>query len=235
DFSIESRTTHIASFRAGMPVLVAATTFSDFVRWPKEHSPAEFAAAGKLRDALEFAKSQNPFPFPKAQKPMRFAINDDQRTAEIVYADREVRLCCAEGDCSCEGECGRLENFQVRLNGVWSDIAEMLLLKKKADEFLGVANWLTGPRAPAKLPVLKPVPRTETAESKESPLAFAAAAEKPDQAATGVKTAATPAAKPATARKPAGAGPIVRAPVRSAGHQLSPREMMRRESQRPRR
>lgn len=157
DFSIESRTTEIPSFREALPLLASSMAFGEFCRDPKKGVPESVAAPGVLLEALHYAKSLKESPFPPPQKPLRFAIADDGMSAEMTYADRKVRikLHCDE----CHG-C-RLSDVELKSGGGWMSVASLLLVKKRVSDVASLGNWFnkaaSGGKKPNPLPTSSPL------------------------------------------------------------------------------
>jgi hypothetical protein len=237
DFSLESRTTQIASFRRAIPMLVASTAFADFVRFPEKMDPARFTSPGSLRDALVYARELKPFPFPTAAKPVRYAVSDDGSSADSIYADRTVRLVLSPD----LGQPGRLAGVQTQTGGAWADVAQLLLLKKNVEGLASVQGWMD------RLAV-KPRPLTAVAVVASKPAAPPPAesstvttnvvATETEPAHTGVEAIATesPARSVAVAAvvKPRPASAVVRSPIRTAGYHPTPGQMTRKEMNRAR-
>jgi hypothetical protein len=155
DFSIQSRTTQIPSFRDALGVLAASMSFGEFCRDPKKGKSEAVAAPGPLRDALDYAKTLEDSPFPPPQKPLLFAISEDAHSAEMTYADRKVRISLS----SDPNYRGRLTNVELRSAGTWASVADLILLKKRVSEVASFSRWLTGskPEAPKEPVVFSPI------------------------------------------------------------------------------
>lgn len=156
DFSIQSRSTDIPSFRDALGVLAGSMGFGEFCRDPSKGRPECVAAPGTLRDALVYAQTLKDSPFPAPQKPLRFAIAEDAQSAEMTYADRKVRISMS-GDPNYRG---RLTNVELRSAGTWTSVADLILLKKRVSEVASLSKWLISkPESAATKEVfaLKPV------------------------------------------------------------------------------
>jgi hypothetical protein len=231
DFSIDSRTTDIPSFREALPILAASMSFGEFCRDPKKGNAASVAAPGTLRDALEYAQTMEMSPFPKPQKPLRFAIMDEGHSAEMTYADRKVRISLACDHCT---GC-RLSKVELKSGSSWTSVADLILLRKRVGEIASIGKWFGGSKdAPAKPKdeiALAPVPRVPN--EQPSVLVNAAAQEGtaiPEAHAAVAKQSegAELHAEPVSAVYVSPLQKTKRDPIRGASRRLSSAEMIKK-------
>jgi len=237
DFSIDSRSTNIPSFRAALGVLAASMSFGEFCRSPQDGRPESVSAPGALRDALDYAKTLKDSPFPKPQKPLYFAVADDGQIAEMTYADRKVRISLSD-DVNYRG---RLANVELRSAGTWTSVADLILLKKRVSEIASFSSWLTGSKNDAAKPKDAVVVAPRRSPVEESALVNAVASNGPS---------APSDTQPAVAQEPANAenfaeqtgavyvAPLQktkRDPIRGASRRLSSAEMIKKSREENRR
>jgi hypothetical protein len=214
DFSIQSRTTEIASFRDALGVLAASMSFGEFCRNHSKGKPECVAAPGPLRDALHYARTMKESPFPPVQKPLRFAIASDAMSAEMTYADRKVRICLSHDP----HHRGRLDCVELRSGGAWASVADLILLKQRVSEIASFTRWLTGESEEA------PASRAVVAAPSRSP-------DEPSSLMNAVASSGPSAAvetQPVVAQEPANAQHDVE-PAASPGHYVAPQQKAKRE------
>jgi hypothetical protein len=131
DYSVDSRSVQIASFRRSLTAIAAISAFGEFVDDPGSIDPTHFTAPGELRTALLAAQTQKPFPISAPGPRESLATSHDGRVVDVRYPGRCVRLHMVETRVGC----GRIDKVEVMLGASWANLATLLNTNQQLRQF----------------------------------------------------------------------------------------------------
>jgi hypothetical protein len=177
DYSVQTRSIRVPSFRTALPIIASIAAFNQFVQTKGSTDPQYFTTDGELRQALETAKSDESFPITISGGRRGLTISEDGKSVEVRYPDRTVQLTMG----SCKSRRGLIDKVAVLTGTQWADVATMLAMKQKLKSLSIAAaftNWTkTDQVAKSESSVLA------NAGGAEAPPAPKGADEQPDAAA----------------------------------------------------
>lgn len=150
DYSVDSRTVQIASFRRSVATIAAISAFGEFVDSPQSLDPSSFTMPGELCSSLKAARNETPFPITPPGERLELKISDDGCIAQLRYPTRSVRIHLAP----CPGGPERIGKVELGLGREWTDLAGLLTTRRQLQQFSLVAaitqmSRPAEPKAPA--------------------------------------------------------------------------------------
>jgi hypothetical protein len=141
DYSVQSPTMTIASFRRSLQTLVAVQRFREFMQTPSSTDPRLFTAKGNLQDSLVRVHELGFLPMHQKPSPMRHCtIDASGRLVSIDLTDRHCKIQMAS-----TGRELRIAKVDVTMGNRWADLGHLIALNERVRGSLAIMN-LTQPR-----------------------------------------------------------------------------------------